>query len=292
LLLAWNAKEGEIAARANAAYSEAIASQGFLSVKKCKKDELGRDIPSSCIITTPGTAVGALAQKAIGADLDFIVNSQDLAAYIAAISDALINRLVRSGVEGFSGISTPSAPRNQFAGTSCDLFTGRAREDCLEYQSRYLNLQKPSKRVKKATVAEINAALQPRTQAQSILVSLFDLENQLVSNITNLRACQANRNQSVIETDTLLVKHRARAATYQEQSVENSAVISDLQEARSVLEADGSLKGITLLNESDLDTIKAQELLTQLQQDQVTNQPVLIDLNTSIQTRVNQCQSQ
>src|SRR3989344_1648162 len=161
LLLAWNAKENEIAARVSAAQNEALASRGFLSVKKCAKDPItGKDIPRTCVITTPGTAIGDLASKAVSADLDFIINSQDLAAYVAAISDALINRLIRSGVQGLGGVATASRPPQGYAtGLGCNAFVGRAREDCLNYQNNYGSSFIKADHI---TPAQINAVLQTR----------------------------------------------------------------------------------------------------------------------------------
>jgi hypothetical protein len=60
--------------------------------------------------------------KAVGADIDYIINAQQLAAYMAAITDALWNRLIRDGVNGLAGLSTDNAPEGGFLkdNTGCD----------------------------------------------------------------------------------------------------------------------------------------------------------------------------
>ena len=134
LLMAWDEMEIEGAKRKEAAQAESIASQGFLSTKKCimpgNKYEVmnieckGIDIASpeyaQCVqkaieltetkyckeweITTPGKTIGGVLSKAVESDLDFIVNAQELSTYLTAIIDAAINRLVNSGVEGLRGL--------------------------------------------------------------------------------------------------------------------------------------------------------------------------------------------
>ena len=39
-----------------------------------------------------------MAAKAIGSDIDYIVNADDFAAYVAAITNAILNRIFAEGV--------------------------------------------------------------------------------------------------------------------------------------------------------------------------------------------------
>ncbi|GAH29053.1 unnamed protein product, partial [marine sediment metagenome] len=53
---------------------------------------------------TPGRTVGETVAKAVGSDLDFIVGADDLTQYVAAMVDAVINRLTKEGTKGLAGI--------------------------------------------------------------------------------------------------------------------------------------------------------------------------------------------
>lgn len=120
-ILSENLKYQTIASAQNAARLEALAGNGFLSTKTCTeksgsesadldKDGTKGDIASTCRITTPGSVVGDLVGQAVGSDIAYIVSAEQLAAYMAAISDALWNRLIRDGVSGLAGLSTDNAP--------------------------------------------------------------------------------------------------------------------------------------------------------------------------------------
>lgn len=113
-LMAWDEYEIRKSAALKAAEAEAQAGRGFLSVKKCARSHeevTGQYVSqegNGPLITetvcdeyqtiTPGAVVGELAAKAVGSDIDFIVNSDDLAAYVAAISNAVLNRMFSEGV--------------------------------------------------------------------------------------------------------------------------------------------------------------------------------------------------
>jgi len=123
-IMVGNTKAVTVSGAANAALLEAQAGNGFLSQKSCTEDPTSNgpdidrdgkrgDIASKCRITTPGTTIGNLVSKAVGSDIDFLVNSQQLATYVAEISDALFNRLIRDGVSGLAGLSTKAKPNNK-----------------------------------------------------------------------------------------------------------------------------------------------------------------------------------
>jgi len=106
-LIAWDEKNARESAAQKAAAAEAQAGKGFLSVRRCVEyNEEGYNEclasglseaeckKASCIrdeIVTPGAVVGDLAAKAVGSDIDSIVNAQDLAAYVSAITNAILN---------------------------------------------------------------------------------------------------------------------------------------------------------------------------------------------------------
>ena len=111
-----------------AAQNEAIAGAGFLSTKKC--DDNGKN----CVLTTPGSTIGGLAVKALGSEIDYIVNADQLEDYAAAIADAAINRLITEGVDGLRGASTPNSPPGSNLGGVGDLcrgLSGTALTSCI-----------------------------------------------------------------------------------------------------------------------------------------------------------------
>jgi hypothetical protein len=89
-----NAKEAAQLAKLN----EAISGKGFLSAQKCQKDAKGKDIPSTCKVITPGSTLGDLTSKAVGKDIDFLLNADQLGDYVSAIVDALLSRVIDEGL--------------------------------------------------------------------------------------------------------------------------------------------------------------------------------------------------
>jgi len=55
-------------------------------------------------ITFPTVLVSAAATKAITQDTDYLINTDDLVPYIAAIFDSAVNRLIKSGAKGLQGM--------------------------------------------------------------------------------------------------------------------------------------------------------------------------------------------
>ncbi len=152
-LMAWDQYEIEKSAAAKAAEAESQAGKGFLGVRggciernfegyqSCIDSGLSAKEcdAASCIrrgIITPGAAVGDVAGKALGSDIDYIVNAQDFAAYVGAIFNAILNRvfaegvgLLYAGVSGGGGSGTISASSAQ---KKCSLLWGTpAYDECI-----------------------------------------------------------------------------------------------------------------------------------------------------------------
>ncbi len=120
--------------KTNAAASEAEAASGFLSTKKCVQYDVQNS--KRCLkweTTTPGTVIGNQVSKAIGSDIDFIVNSEDLSAYVGAIVDAAVNRLIKSGAKGLAGMksSDEADAESEERRQKCKEYTGSQKYDCL-----------------------------------------------------------------------------------------------------------------------------------------------------------------
>lgn len=128
-LMTWDQYEIQKSAAVKAAAAEAQAGKGFLSVKRCvekawttkettspvcvktdfdtgecvsyENKTITEPVQTGCNkyeIVTPGSVVGDLAAKAVGSDIDYIVNADDLAAYVSAITNAILNRMFSEGV--------------------------------------------------------------------------------------------------------------------------------------------------------------------------------------------------
>ncbi len=127
--IAKDEQERAVLKAVRAASAEATANRGFLSGEVCdvaeictRYDEDGncsererQSVPRDwqpndpaedrCVkkkIVTPGSVVGELAAKVAGADIDRLIglDSDDLSEYVAAITDAFINRLAAETVSG------------------------------------------------------------------------------------------------------------------------------------------------------------------------------------------------
>ena len=55
-------------------------------------------------ITNPGTITSALAERSAQVDIDYISNSNDIENFLVTIENAIINKLVKSGVKGLKGL--------------------------------------------------------------------------------------------------------------------------------------------------------------------------------------------
>lgn len=152
--------------------AEAIGGQGFLSKKECTEDpsfqgpdedgdglpdtyssettpdidgdgEPG-DIASTCFIVTPGAVVGEAVFKAVGSDFDFIVNAQDLSAYTAAITNAVVGRVLSEGLK-FIQPSQASTDPNDYP-VIRDTLRDNERSDAQRFRSERDRLVKDVKK--------------------------------------------------------------------------------------------------------------------------------------------------
>ncbi len=130
LIMINDEKTYQAAARQQAIQDEALAGKGFLSVKRCKgggfsvtqigqieyhapgstgsyvRDSKGNYcLPSEMEDITPGVVVGEMVSKAVGVDIDYILTAKELEQYVAAITNAVINRVVKEGVGLIKGSS-------------------------------------------------------------------------------------------------------------------------------------------------------------------------------------------
>jgi len=204
-IMAWDQYEIEKSAAAKAAEAEDQAGKGFLSVKRCiewnsaglqtcvDSGESMEDCKKAACIkeetVTPGAVVGDLAAKAVGSDIDYIVNAKDLAAYVSAITNAILNRMfaegmgllhtaLSSGGGGGGGGSSAQAQCAKLLGTAAynDCITAmQSGSDIRDFQKNYmislieqdLDYQNQLLGAKQATLTVLNQSIDILTQLQN-----------------------------------------------------------------------------------------------------------------------------
>ncbi|MDP3881031.1 MAG: hypothetical protein Q8Q32_02525 [bacterium] len=186
------------ASASKAAQNEALAGGGVLSTKSCEErgdtsnPASGPDIDGdkkygdfNCKITTPGSIVQGLLEKVLSIDIDLILQSEQLPDYVANIANALINRIIREGVNGLRGLTSSSNPGNDFVppnpiATPCDGLEGDLLQACLSYQG-IINVSFENSR--QALLDSIAAALVERRATLEILENTKLLWEQHLQNL-------------------------------------------------------------------------------------------------------------
>ncbi len=226
LLMAMDEKQRRIADNLRASTNEAVAGGGFLGTKECfprpgkgppretfEKLEAGEQkflknfytqdarrnpLDYNCFVTTPGTTVGAAVATALEGHQNLIISAEDLGAYVAAISDALINRLIREGVTGLRGLTTENLP------SASGVIGADERGDCaglrgtaLQSCQSFLNARKgDTKGLQQNYIDQIDLTLLPLQAAENNLQQSLALQRSLVDKLVELKNCQINRGQS------------------------------------------------------------------------------------------------
>ncbi len=204
LWLAWNGRDQFVASRVSAANEEVNANRGFLAVKLCRDnithEKVKEGTPNStCETTTPGGFVGAALEKTVGVDFDFIINAQELGDYAAAIVNALINRVIKEGVNGLRGLT---GGQKQGAGGSYYSNVANLPATVNNAGSGYTQINRG---VKSEVSSQLSSEIQYRTAAKTALASRLTLENQIKSDLQTLFDCrdgQAGKDVTFLELET------------------------------------------------------------------------------------------
>lgn len=264
VLMSLDAAERAGAQAAASKQNEAIASQGFIATTRCdyyedpngtfNKDgspltpfdiEHSKRYAKKCYKTTPGSLVGQIAGKANTAHIDWLINADEIDAYVAAIADAAINRLIKEGVKGLKGLSRTSEPQ-QLPGNPCDGLTGSARNSCFGLD----NISRITYESDRATLAtQYNTTLEPRQRASALLAQVIDKQNILVSALENLYACQQSTgySQEAKDTQQELVVAEDKLESLRTQLDDNQTIINNLELSKSTLESTSQEDGSSLI---------------------------------------------
>ena len=272
-----------------AAGLEAQSGAGFLSQKDCQEDprnaagkdidkdgKLG-DISSTCVVTTPGDTIGAITAKAVGSDIDYLLSADDLGAYVSAIANAAINRLIVAGVSGLTGVPTRNAPPG---GTippgpgNCSGLTGAALIACRRYDtgsSGSFTLTKQN------LLIQIDQSLIPRQNADT---SLAAASQKLQTYITDLQGfitiLQSKSLATCPNRDTYINSMNAELAW---ASTTMQAILNDKTQNQNVITqlitAQTTVQG---LQSADKDRLS--DIITQLNGAGLLNETAATDFET------------
>ncbi len=84
--------------------------------------------------TTPGKTIAETLDRAVGAHLDWIVNSNDLIALATAFIDSLINKMFQKGAEGLANVISSQPQQNNDYRQTCLIYRPGSPEyvDCVK----------------------------------------------------------------------------------------------------------------------------------------------------------------
>ena len=249
-IMAWDQYEIEKSAAAKAAATEAQAGRGFLSVKRCiewnsaglqtcvDSGESMEDCKKAACIkeetVTPGAVVGDLAAKAVGSDIDYIVNAQDFAAYVSAITNAILNRMFAEGIgllhtalssDGGGGGGGGGGSSTQ---TQCSQLLGTAAyNDCITAMQSGLDIRDFQKNY---MISLIDQDLIYQNQLLGAKQATLIILNQSANILNQLEGCQGT-------TPDALAQVQGAASTTASQIIQIQSDIIALQVKQQEIKA-------------------------------------------------------
>lgn len=252
-VIAWDQYETQKSAAVNASAAEAQAGRGFLSATRCaetqvvnQETETGLQPVTKCVrseVVTPGAVIGDLASKAVGSDIDYIVNANDFKAYVSAIANAILNRIFAEGVgllhsalsSSSTGAGGGGGSTNSAAQVQCATFLGTsAYTDCInaiqsgtdirEFQKNQLipliildlTYQNQLLGAKQATLLILNQSIDTLNQLGTcqnstpaplaqVRADVTNTTNQIAQIQSDIIALQVKQNDIETVTDTTLI---------------------------------------------------------------------------------------
>lgn len=200
--------------------------------------------------TIPEATVADAANKAlVGADIDYINNTDDLSPYMNAIFDAAINRLVRAGVEGLQSIGKSDPERKPYDPTDPrdQGFIDATRDDIEATDIRAQLVLQINKRI-----ATTRALI---SQTRPLIPPGINANLTLITSLTLLRDCEYTRLpqapapaplQACSSTKTSLEEANARAAQFTTLQSTLTQIDANLTDIQSTITANPDLPELTL----------------------------------------------
>ncbi len=150
-------------------------------------------------VTTPGTAIAEGLERSLYSDLDYLVNAQELSAYLGAIFDAAINRLIVEGVEGIQSLK----PSGNTPKTDCNdsRLSSTAQSACREYQKSDKDESDLNERTR--TEQETNKAASAASAGRGAAELALSRNNLLATTTQRLADCQNGRSLACTQSPTL-----------------------------------------------------------------------------------------
>jgi hypothetical protein len=249
LWLSWYGRDQYVASKLAAANAKINANGGFLSVELCRDKKTGLKVSEDemkqrqlaggalggglgysaandvvCEDTTPGSYVGATLEKAVGVDFDYIVNAQQLSDYAAAITNALINRVIKEGVNGLRGVTGGQA---QTGDTGTYYRGGNLPRDLQTSGDSYLSGNYAV--AQSGLRGQITTAISDRKVAQTNYTVLINREKTLLASLQILSKCLVGPLQIAATTQTSINDQNTAIATLQRNIDDNISKIALLK---------------------------------------------------------------
>ena len=160
-------------------YKKSPGNDGYTGTWTCVNEES----------ITQGRVVGEAATKAVGHDFDFIINADDLADYLTAISDAVINRITKESISGLAGLYDSAK------GSS-------ARGSDVGSQNYYNNSSHTGLRDRGNEYSSITISQQ---QSQTQQITFNNIQNQIENASTTLPIVKTNYTNAQSKNEGLIV---------------------------------------------------------------------------------------
>lgn len=207
---------------------EVKSNGGFLSTRRGGK------------ITTPGSLTKDLVSKTLGSDIDYLVNAQQLAAFVGALVNTVASRLISSGEAGLLGLGTGNAPPDGFfTGQGlCAGLTGADLLNCEAAQNASNASQSGGKDSALSMLQDTRSALQDADTAVTDSTARFTaFRNSLIAMRTRVQAWQTQSPPNNVCLDGTDIAALVTDLTAAIDGLTNNSIPS-LQQTKTVLQAD------------------------------------------------------
>ena len=238
-LMAWDQYEIEKSAAAKAAEAEAQAGKGFWSARRCVESHVEDDpmtgenftVCDKEEIVTPGAVVADAAAELVGVDIKYLTNAKDYKAYIAAITNALLNRMFAEGVGLLhSALSSEGGGGGGGGGSSAqtqcaELLGTAAYNDCITAMQTGADIKEFEKNY---MISLIKQDLAYQNQLIGAKQATLFVLNQSVDILIQLQNCQGTTTLSLAKIQQ--VQGAASTATSQIPQIQSDIIALQIKQ--------------------------------------------------------------